>query len=73
MKTINLTQNAVEAVNYVKNVIETVKNQLIFCGIKEIINTFKNTTDVNKLLILILLRKMIYKKLLIIILISSLC
>ena len=37
LKTINLTQNTLEDANDVKNVVETIKNQWIFSGIKEIL------------------------------------
>ena len=47
-KTINLAQNAGEAANDVKNVVDTVKNQGIFSGIKEGINAIKKTGDVAK-------------------------
>ena len=47
-KTINLAQNAGEAANDVKNVVDTVKNQGIFSGIKEGINALKKTGDVAK-------------------------
>ena len=47
-KTINLAQHAGDAASDVKNVVDTVKNQGIFSGIKEGINAFKKTTEVAK-------------------------